>query len=442
MASAAPELGQIPGEEGLPIVGQTIEYLRDPYGFAFTMHRRYGPVFRSRVFFERGVSCSSPEFAERFFMDRDELFSSRRGWWNILGAFFPGGLMLRDFSEHRVHRRIMQVAFQSQALHGYLGIIDPFMSRSVAAFGPGRPVAMYPHIKKTLLDTAAAVFAGVELRDESDRMNRDFVAVMHASGAAVRAPIPFTPYWRGLRARARLCAWFRALVPGRRADERRQDMLTLLCRAVSEEGERFTDEEIVEHVIFLLMAAHDTTTSAITSLLMLLATHPEWQEKTRAESQRLASDRLAFDDLAALPAIYDCFREALRLYPPVRSIPRRTTRPVEIEGHAIPAGTPMWINLEYNHRDPAIWTRPEAFEPERFAAPREEHKRHKFAWMPFGGGVHTCLGLQFARLEMASFMHRLLRRYRFSVPPGYAPRMRFLPFVHPVDDLPLTFTPV
>ncbi|MCC6624924.1 MAG: cytochrome P450 [Deltaproteobacteria bacterium] len=436
----APDLTHLPGADGRPLVGHTIEYLRDPYGFAFRMHARHGPLFRSRVFFERGVAVAGPDFAERFFVDRDELFSSRQGWWNVLGAFFPGGLMLRDFAEHRLHRRIMQVAFKKQALEGYVGLIDPMMARALDDVGDGAVVKVYPFIKRLLLDTAANVFVGVELREESDRLNRDFVAVMHAAGAGVRKPIPLTPYWRGLRARKRLKAWFERLLAARSDADRRADMLTVLRNAVSEEGERFAADDIVEHVLFLLMAAHDTTTSGLTCLLMLLAMHPEWQERARADVMALPDkDRLEHDDLQGMPVLWDCFREALRLYPPVRSIPRRTTRACEVEGHAIPANTPMWVNVELNHRDPAIWTRPDAFEPDRFAEPREEHKRHKFAWLPFGGGAHTCLGLQFSRLEMAAFMVRLLRRFRVSLPAGYSPRMRYLPFVKPIDDLPLRF---
>ena len=445
MSSHAPDLTHLPGADGRPLVGHTIEYLRDPFGFAFRMHERHGPLFRARVFFERGVSVAGADFAERFFVDKDELFSSRQGWWNVLGAFFPGGLMLRDFGEHRLHRRIMQVAFKKQALEGYVDLIDPMMAQAIDGMSPGAVVTVYPFIKHVLLDTAAKVFVGVELREESDRLNRDFVAVMNAAGAGVRTPIPLTPYWRGLRARARLKAWFHRLAATRGQGDTRADMLTVLRRAVSEDGERFSDEDIVEHILFLLMAAHDTTTSGLTCLLMLLAQHPEWQERVRAEALALpVGERLTHDDLQGLPLLWDCFREALRLYPPVRSIPRRTTRACQVDGHAIPANTPMWVNVEINHRDPSIWARPDAFEPDRFAEPREEHKRHKFAWLPFGGGAHTCLGLQFSRLEVAAFMLRLLRRYRFSLTPSStAPaRMKYLPFVRPADDLPLRFNPM
>jgi len=443
MSERAPDLMHLPGADGRWLVGHTIEYLRDPYGFAFRMHHAHGPLFRSRVFFERGVAVAGPDFAERFFVDRDELFSSRQGWWNVLGAFFPGGLMLRDFGEHRLHRRIMQVAFKKQALEGYVALIDPIMRQAIDGVAPGSVVAVYPFVKRVLLDTAAKVFVGADLAADADRLNKDFVAVMHAAGAGVRKPIPLTPYWRGLRARERLRAWFHKLLATRAAGDLSTDMLSTLRRAVSEEGERFTDDEIVEHVLFLLMAAHDTTTSGITCLLMLLAMHPEWQERARAEVVALsAGERLTHDELQGLPLLWDCFREALRLYPPVRSIPRRTTRACEVEGHQIPANTPMWVNVELNHRDPAIFVNPDAFEPDRFAEPREEHKRHKFAWLPFGGGAHTCLGLQFSRLEMAAFMVRLLARYRVTLPPGWRPRMRYLPFVKPVDDLPLRFEPI
>jgi cytochrome P450 len=423
---------EIPGDSGMAFAAHTLSYLADPYGWAFEQERRHGRVFRSNTFFERSVVVLDHDFAEQLLTDKSDLFSSRGGWWNLLGAFFPGGLMLRDFGEHRIHRRVLQVAFRASAMSGYGEAIAPIVKGSVDSLRGERSFVAYDHVKNTLLNTAASVFLGAQLGDESETLNREFVRVMRAAGSGFRVSVPATPYFWGTRARAslfeRVLTWARA----RRAmGTHGHDMLSVLCAASSDEGERLSDEEVAEHILFVLMAAHDTTASALTNLLMLLAMHPHWQERIRDEARALPSDEVAYAQLGELPLTMSCLRETMRLYPPVRSVPRRTTRETKVGGFQLAKGTPVWILPEWAHRDPAFYTEPDRFDPERFE--RGEHKRHKAAFMPFGAGAHTCLGLAFAELEVKAYCARLLRHYRLTLPSDYQPKMQYIPFVKPKD---------
>jgi cytochrome P450 len=214
-------------------------------------------------------------------------------------------------------------------------------------------------------------------------------------------------------------------------------MLSALCTATSDDGERFSDDEIAAHLLFLLMAAHDTTTSAITNLIMELGRRPEWQAKLRTQSRALGDVPPTLDALTRLTLAYDCFREVLRLYPPVRAIPRRALRDMDIGGYAVPANTQVWLNVEMNQRDPAFFTQPGQFDPERFSDARAEHKRHRYAFTPFGGGAHTCIGLQFGELQVKLLMHLLLTRYSWTAD---ASPMQYVPFIKPKNDLPLRLT--
>jgi len=231
--------------------------------------------------------------------------------------------------------------------------------------------------------------------------------------------------------------FFEQLIP-RRRNGQGSDLLTHMCKARSEEGDVFTDHEIVEHMAFMMLASHDTTTSALTNLVLELARQPELQERYRAQSAALASDLLDFDAMPALRGVYDAFRESLRLYSPVQTIPRRTTRECELLGHTIPPNTVVWLFPELNHRLPEFWSEPEKFDPERFSDARAEHRSHRFAWAPFGGGAHTCMGLVFSELQAKTFLHLLLRRYRWSLS-GKAPKTTYIPFPRPAKDPPLSF---
>ena len=431
-------LKHIPGSDGLPLFGETFAFLRSPRDWVNNGHRRYGPVFRFNTFFEPGLSVAGADFAERFFLDKERLFSSTYGWRNALGDFFRNGLMLRDFDDHKVQRRIMQVAFKREALDAYLTLLNPLQERAVKALGRGGALLGYPWLKQLTLEGAAAVFLGLELGNDSRRVNSLFVDVMGGVPAALRWNLPFSPFAKATAGKNALRRFFASLIPARRARPG-TDMLSILCNAISEQGERFSDDDVLDHIMFLLMAAHDTTTSALTNMLMELGRRPELQAQLRAEARTIGP--LDKSSLPKLSGIYNAFREVLRLYPPVGSIVRRTLRDCKIHGFTVPANTQVWVTPDLIHRDPALWQRPDSFDHTRFIEPRAEHKKQRFAFIPFGGGAHTCLGLQFSELQVKSLMRALLCAFEWRIAEDGARDMQFVPFVKPRDDLPLVLTP-
>jgi cytochrome P450 len=135
--------------------------------------------------------------------------------------------------------------------------------------------------------------------------------------------------------------------------------------------------------------------------------------------------------------------ECLRMVTPLPFTIRRAVRDTEILGHYIPAGTNvnMWPGM--NHRLPELWTDPETFDPDRFAEPRAEHKRHRYAFTPFGGGAHKCIGMVFGQLEIKTVMHRILTNYRLELPhPGYRPRYDYAGMPVPMDGMPIVLRPL
>ena len=111
--------------------------------------------------------------------------------------------------------------------------------------------------------------------------------------------------------------------------------------------------------------------------------------------------------------------ESIRMVTPVQWAMRQTVRDTDLLGYYLPKGTNVIAYPGMNHRLPEIWTDPEKFDPDRFAEPRNEHKKHRYAFTPFGGGAHKCIGMVFGQLEIKTIMHRLLRKYRLELPrPG------------------------
>lgn len=436
-APADSGLKAIPGDFGLPFLGYLPRYIRDPMTLWRERYERYGPVSWFGSLGERNVQLLGPEACGIALSNRDKAFAN--GWEPLIGPFFHRGLMLLDFDEHLAHRRILQQAFTHDRLATYTDLMHPAIETGLANWSPAPEFRVYPAVKKLTLDLATALFmGGVGAADAArmDEINRAFIACVQASTAYVRTPLPGTRWRRGLHGRRTLERFLRAYLPQRRA-EGGDDLFSVLCHIESEDGQRFSDTDIVNHMIFLLMAAHDTSTITITTMLRYLGQHPEWQDRCRAESAALGTDTPALTDLDRLPALDLVMRECLRLVAPVPSLARVTVKDTEVLDFFIPAGIRVSVTPLFSHHQADYWTDPERFDPDRFAAPRREDRSHRFAWEPFGGGVHKCIGLYFSGAEIKTVLHHLLGRYRWSVDPAYETPLDFTALPFPKDGQPV-----
>lgn len=414
------------------------------HALALTRHtyQRYGKAVRTDFGVMTSIGLFGPDAARFLLLDREEVFSAKRSWELIMGRIFGGGLLLRDGADHKHHRRIMQEAFKTPALAGYAERMNPRIARGIGRWlDAGPALRAFPAFKQLTLELAWDLFVDADIGDEAKRLNRAFEATVAASMSLLRLPVPGLEFQRGLQGRRSMREYFKSLIPAR-LEAGGGDMLSRLCRATDENGQRLNDDEIADHMNFLMMAAHDTTTSTLTSLLYLLGRHPGWQEAAREESRALGSAFLGFEDRDRLDVLTRCMHETLRLYPPLSTIPRVATRDCEFDGYLVPEGAVVSVFPIHTHRMPEWWTRPDDFDPERFSRERAEHERHSHLFLPFGGGAHMCLGLRFAELQVRAVMHQLLLRARWELPPDYVMPVQEAPISKPRDGLPLRLLPV
>lgn len=438
-------LDHIPGDGGLPLVGNTFRMLADPPKFARDMVAKYGRVYKNKAFGGWQVAMVGAEANELMLFDRNKIFSSEQGWGPVLDKLFPRGLMLIDFDHHRTDRRALSIAFKPEPMRHYSGALNRGIAQEVAGWGD-RPMQFYPAIKKLTLDLAADSFIGIEWGPEADKINEAFVNMVQASVAPVRKPLPFTLMRKGVKGREFLVEYFTRETLRRRKEGGGQDMFSQFANATHEDGSLLEVDEVVDHMNFLMMAAHDTITSSATSLIYLLAKHPEWQDKLRQEilatTGGLNADGkprdIAYEDLGKLELTEMAFKEALRLIPPVPSMPRRALKDFEFGGYTIPAGAQVGINIAMVHKMEEYWDEPEKFDPMRFT-PDMVKARHKYAWVPFGGGAHMCLGLHFAYMQIKVLMVHLLSQYSIEVADNYDPDWKAWPIPQPKDGLNVTF---
>ena len=426
----------------LPFIGSTLAYVRDPLRLMSTQYAKFGPVSEISFLGNRWTVLLGPDACGAALRNADKAFASGPGWGRLVGPFFERGLMLLDFEEHHRHRRLMQEAFTRPRLAGYTAALGPAVAAGLDGWevGPGFPV--YPALKELTLDLATQVFMGgadLATPGELDEVNEAFIACLQAATALVRLPIPGTRWGRALAGRRLLEEFFGRHLASKRASRdgpARDDLFSVLSGLRDEDGSGLSDADVVNHMIFLLMAAHDTSTITVSTIVRHLGAHPEWQQRLRDEAAGLP-DCPDLDQLDQLVSFDMVMKECLRLLPPVPVLARRTVKDTEVLGVQIPAGRLVGVMLHLSHHLPEYWPDPECFDPERFAAHRREDKVHRHAWEPFGGGVHKCLGMAFAGAEVKLIVHQLLRRFEWSLDADYRDRLNYHSLPFPADGQPV-----
>ncbi len=432
-SSTAPTM---PSAKGPFFIGYLLDFMRDPLAFTQKMEKEYGRLFETRIMGQNFVTMLGPEANQFVLQDREGNFSSFGGWDPYIGKVFPGAIMSMDDPAHRFQRRIMQQAFKKPALTSYISAMNPKIASGIENWKAQSRFQVFPSIKQLTLDLATAVFMGESLGPEADKVNKAFIDTVEASLAYIRYPVPPFNMWKGVKGREFLLGYFNKLMPAKKATET-ADFFSQFCHATDEDGARFSDKEIVDHMIFLMMAAHDTTTSTLTSIFYTLAKHPEWQQRLRASSLALGKTQLDYDDLETLEELDWVMKEALRLYPALTSMPRMVAKDCVFNGHELRKGTIIAVYPIHTHHMAEYWSNPEKFDPERFSPARTENKKHMFQWVPFGGGAHMCLGQHFANLQVKSIMHQVLLKYRWETPDNYVMPYQMVPIARPKDGLPV-----
>ncbi len=432
-----PVLTHIPGDFGIPFFGDTFKFLKDPIRLFKEKQSKYGNVFKMQ-FLGTKVVCLIGQEANRFVLvEQGKYFSNEQGWDFSIGELFAGGLMLKDGEDHKHHRSILQEAFKKNPIADYLQVMIPPVSDYLDSWKDKKQITVFQEMKKLTLQLAGKVFFGVDFSKDLSFVNQAIINVVKASTTAIPFPIPFTPYWNGLRARKTLEKYFHKLIEEKRKNPAK-DMLGILCLAENEEGDRLSDQEIVDHLIFILMASHDTTASTMTSLFYELSVNPEWQEKLRAESQDFYKNHeMTYQNQDFLPLLDLAIKETLRLHPPLILMPRMTTKALDFTEFTIPANTRITLYINHTHYEEEIWKDANLFNPGRFAETQAEHKKCPHAYMPFGGGKHFCLGFGFAEMQMKLIISKVLCQYKWELPKDYVMGYKSIPIQEPKGGLPM-----
>jgi cytochrome P450 len=222
-----------------------------------------------------------------------------------------------------------------------------------------------------------------------------------------------------------------------------RDLLDRLIAARDgESGVRLTNDEVRDEVVIIFLAGHDTTALALTYTWYLLSQHPEVENKLHAELARVLDGRLpTHDDLVNLPYTKMVIEESMRLYPPAPGISARAVlEDDEVAGVRVPKGSMIMISPWLLHRHCLLWDNPQAFDPERFS-PERSRNRHRFAYLPFGGGPRICIGMALAMTEAQLILATLAQRFRPHLIPNQNIVLQHRITMRPRDGIKMTLAP-
>lgn len=380
--------------------------------FLVNMYGQYGSILRTMYLGKPVVFLVGPE-ANHFILYNNRLkFSHHQGWGQFYGVLdvYGDGLLTMDGVEHSQHRQIMNPAFAINYMARYLPLMNGIIRKRITHWIERGEIDVYQEARKITFDVAAETLIGLETGPEVDRFRELFV---HLLMQGMRARIS--------RLKDEVSHLLQLKIQERRTHPA-DDVLGLLVQARDSAGKALSDEQIIAHINILLIAGHETSTSLSAWLLYLLSQHPDYMQRVLAEQEELLGKDVdvdpTLDDIKRMKELDNALSEAERLYPPIATGPRGALEDFVFNGYSIPAGTQVLYCIAASHLLPGIFAEPARFDPDRFAPPREEHKKTPYALVGFGGGPRICIGINFAKVEIKTMVTHILRQYCLELLPN------------------------
>ncbi len=434
-----------PGETNLDL-RRTRRFAEDPLDLLLESHERFGPIFTLRILHGLVVFMLGPEANHYITVSHASNFTWRDSHFRDLIGLLGDGLLTIDGDFHRRSRMIMLPAFHRERIAASIDVMTAETERALEQFVLGKSLDLYAWTRHLALRIAMRALFGLDPEGRSARAI-DAAEVFeqalsfYASEYALRILRgPLTPWNKMQQASVKLDGLIYAEIEERRRTGKRgEDILSLLLDAEDEDGHSLTDRQVRDEVMTLLFAGHDTTTSTVTFMFYELAHNPQIAARLVAEQDGLLTDgrpsasQLMGGELGELEMVLD---ETLRMYPPAWIGPRRAQQSFEFEGHSVPARAFVNYSSWASHHLPHVFPEPSRFRPERFT-PEAKAALPKGAYVPFGGGSRTCIGMRFGQLEVRTIATQILSRFSLEVPDDFLLKIRQMPTISPKEGLPV-----
>ncbi|KAG6432811.1 hypothetical protein SASPL_104398 [Salvia splendens] len=406
-----------PGSYGWPILGETLEFFRagvdgEPEKFVMKRVEKYNSqVFKSHIMGEKVVFMCGAAGNKFLFSNENKTVTV---WWPSSVRELLGQCVSTTAGEEGCLMRKMVSYFVSPDAFTklYINKINMVSQHHIKTHWQGKDeVKVFPTIKQYTFELACRLFMGLE-DEEHIRKLATLFNVFLKGIISIPINFPGTRFWKGKIATRAIKEELLKIVRARKvSSEQKVDLLSHLLMTPDENGKYMSESVIVNNILMLLFAGHDTSSVAITIAMKWLAERPDIYDKVFKEHEDIG-ESVQWEGLQKLKYTWSVVCEAMRLAPPVIGAFREALTDISYGGYHIPKGSKLYWSANSTHMDPSYFTSNTKFDPSRF---EEAPGPAPYTYVAFGGGPRMCLGKEFARLEILVFLHNVVKRYRWNL---------------------------
>jgi len=400
-----------------PLVGHSIEYLRNPVGFLQRGYQECGPVYAIQLGNRYAVVALGPDHNKFFFSETDKLLSIREGYPFFLKMFSKDFYFFAPKEEYMKQREIVMPKVKVSAMKSYVGIMAQETEELIARLGENGEFDLIPTLGPLVMNVAAHSFLGSDFRGKLDEGFfedfRDF-----SGGMEVIWPLwlPLKHLRKSQKAKKKLHKVLRQWIQYRRENPMDPpDFFQSLIESSLKDGTAVTEDLCVNLILLLVWAGHETTAGQISWSMMDLLQHPDCLDAVREQTNDIMQGRplaeMTWDDTVAMKRVENGIKESERLHPVAYTLMRKVTEDLTIGGYKVPKDTYLFAAPCVSHRMPEVFPQPHAYDPNRWDRSDGKVNIETNALVGFGGGIHRCAGVNFARLEMKIILTMLADQY-------------------------------
>lgn len=421
----------VPYEKGLPIVGCLPEFVKSPIDFFERLVNNYDDIIEFNFAGMDVVFICNRDIAHQILVKEIQNFRKSDRDALILGRVLGQGLVTNsDFAHHKVQRKLIQPGFHFRRIQSYADTMSSYTTNFIEGWDSGLRVISDDMFELTMYIVCKTLFNVDmnEMAEEAEKIGHTMKVVQdcidHQFNSIIDLPnwFPSPTNIKLNKARKLLNDTISQMIETRRAESsmdhlletepKHLDMMSMLLDAKYEDGSSMSNQLVMDELITLFVAGHETTSNALTWTIHLLTLNPEVQEKLHEELDIVLEGRDAqFSDLEHLKYTEMVIKESMRLLPPAWTLnARQANQDTQIGSYIFPKDKFVFISPYANHRNPKYFDQPGKFEPERFS-PEREKTIPKHAYIPFGTGPRVCIGQSFAMLEAKLILATVLNRF-------------------------------
>jgi cytochrome P450 len=392
--------------------------LKNPLPFHQKNFEALGDTFRLNLGFGNSVVFSrDPEFAIYALRDHQKNYQKTEIQTKDLAKYVGHGLLTSEGENWKFQRKLIQPAFHRKNLYTLLDFMVEAIDKELSRIEVDKAVDIFPIFNDLAFRVVVkSLFSDAITTEEMKRLQ--FMTEETQNMLVKELRQPYKKWWfllsgelnRNLKLSKEAKDLISRIIKRRqKAQNQSKDLLDMLLALTYEDGSTMTEEQLIDEILILFIAGHETTSNALTFTIQLIGQHKNVQHKMQAEIQDLDGASY-FDVLKESHFTQNVIQESMRLFPPVYFIDRQNIQEDAFKGYKIAKGTSLLFSVHQIHRSPKNWNQPDEFRPERFNTQRSISD----FYFPFGAGPRKCIGNNFAMYEITLALHQLLKTYNIE----------------------------